>query len=160
MPNRKTHVAIGVSAGSVAAMFAALRNDQEITFGEYVAEVMGGAAGGFIGALAPDILDPPTSPFHRDLGHGAFQASIGAYQFSVHYAAVQEMLRVKADECWASFEREQALGNNGSALLWMLAWTALRSLAGFLVGFAAGYASHLIADSGSKMGLPLIAAGF
>ena len=67
---------------------------------------------------------------------------------------LQTIFRAAADEFAAAaanatndFER---FGNN------LLEWLC-RALAGLVMGVAAGYASHLLLDMGSKRGLPLFA---
>ena len=67
MPNRPTHLAAAVALGTLTAAYKAL----ELSGLQYAAELAGGALGGAVGGLGPDWVDPPTSPFHRGVGHSA-----------------------------------------------------------------------------------------
>ena len=64
-----------------------------------------------------------------------------------HYPEHRALAAAAAANATNDFER---FGNN------LLEWLC-RALAGLVMGVAAGYASHLLLDMGSKRGLPLFA---
>lgn len=80
MPGARTHFKIGCFVGAGYAFFRTLaRQNEEIECGRRTAvdlgEVVGmacvGALTGGLAAGVPDILEPATSPNHRDLFHSA-----------------------------------------------------------------------------------------
>lgn len=149
MPDRETHVAVGMLAGLGAAALAAPRGD--VPQLHVVAELVGGLVGGAIGGRMPDLIEPATSPNHRQIAHsvvtgGAFAlARVADLQAACRERAafnqrVAAALGIEADE------RKDA---DLRAVLWLF-------LAGAILGFAAGYASHLVLDAGTPRGLPLL----
>ena len=147
MPNRATHEAFGAASG---AAFALLRVGDAPT-PQALAEVLGGAVGGWMGGVLPDVLEPATTPNHRELAHSIVAGG------SLTLARLAE---------WQATCRTEAKGCETRALTFALGsdarrraeWDALgwRFLAGLLAGSVAGYASHLVLDAGTAKGLPLL----
>ena len=147
MPNRRTHRAVGLAVGTAAAAYCA-RHDLTPIF---VAELVGGAIGGWIGGITPDVLEPSTSPNHRNVAHSAVAGSavlltgISGWQaFSRHRAEVSYRLSRTPEahpdaRAWAELR----------AVLWGV-------LAGVITGFVAAYLSHLALDATTKRGIPLL----
>jgi membrane-bound metal-dependent hydrolase YbcI (DUF457 family) len=80
MPGWKTHIIIGAATG--AAVNVALQTGRKVLkpqtpfdWGEFF--ICTGAAS--VAALAPDILEPATSPDHRGFFHSVAMAAIVAY---------------------------------------------------------------------------------
>jgi hypothetical protein len=149
MPNRATHARAGAAVGVGAAVYCAREAPTE----QLLAEAVGGLLGGWLGGVMPDVLEPATSPNHRKLAHSAVAggaltlARIAEWQASCRTAADAAASRATAHPLGTS-ERSRA---EWEVLLWRL-------LAGALVGFVAGYASHLALDAGTARGLPLLGA--
>jgi membrane-bound metal-dependent hydrolase YbcI (DUF457 family) len=151
MPNRDTHLAVGIVAGLGAGAIASRRlpsNHQAI-------ECIASAVGGAIGGLAPDVLEPAVSPNHRDLFHSL---AVGGALSAAKIADMQATCRRYAADC----DGRAAAAPVGSdirsneqlkALLWRIA-------AGLLIGFVAGYVSHLALDASTKRSVPLVTRGF
>jgi membrane-bound metal-dependent hydrolase YbcI (DUF457 family) len=147
MPNRSTHALVGALAGGTVA---ASRVTGEATV-EFAAETVGGLIGGWAGGVLPDLLEPATSPHHRQTAHsmvaaGALtMAKVAEWQAACRSAsaAARERASVLPLGCQERNDAELA------AVLWRL-------LAGILVGLVVGYGSHLALDACTPRGLPLI----
>jgi xanthosine utilization system XapX-like protein len=148
MPNRATHEVAGAASG---AAFALLRVcDAPMPYA--LAEVLGGALGGWVGGLLPDVLEPATTPNHRKVAHSVVA---GGTLTLARLAEWQATCRTEAQGC---VTRASGLPL-GSDARRRADWDALvwRFLAGLLAGLVAGYASHLMLDAGTAKGLPLLA---
>jgi membrane-bound metal-dependent hydrolase YbcI (DUF457 family) len=147
MPNRSTHEMAGAISG---AAFALLRVGDAST-SQALAEVLGGAFGGWIGGVLPDVLEPASTPNHRELAHSVV---VGGALTLVRLAEWEATCRTEAKGCDAR-ALMFALGNDARQ---RAEWGALgwRFVAGLLAGLVAGYASHLILDAGTAKGLPLL----
>ena len=150
MANHREHAVAGTISGGVAAAF--LAREQELA--SLLVEAAGGAWTGRLAAALPDIIDPPTSFRHRGIGHGAAPATAGIVALVRRLPQIQERLREEA---------ARQAGAREQAPYWLArtyhlaAEYLLRFLSGAIVGAAAGYASHLVLDAGTPMGLPLFA---
>jgi len=116
-----------------------------------MASALGGAIGGWVGGMAPDVLEPATSGHHRDFAHSV---AGGALFLNPSLFALATQWR----------EKGEALENAASAMddavperenLLFRAF-ALHFAAGALVGFLAGYVSHLVLDATTPRGIPLL----
>jgi membrane-bound metal-dependent hydrolase YbcI (DUF457 family) len=143
MPNCDYHRPVGATVGFGASLALALSAKSPRPGLEAVA----GWFGGWVGGALPDIIDPPTSPRHRAIGHGILTACLGLTFSVVKLRHWQTALRQQAD---ADTARAVAEGR----------WFSFRAtvgyiLTGFLAGVIAGYLSHLAADAFTPSGLPL-----
>lgn len=147
MPNRSTHEL----AGAVSGVALALLRVGDASTSQALAEVVGGAFGGWIGGVLPDVLEPATTPNHRELAHSVV---VGGTLTLARLAEWQATCRSEAKGCDAR-ALTFALGSDARQ---RAEWDALgwRFLAGLLAGVVAGYASHLILDAGTAKGLPLL----
>ena len=151
MPNRSTHVTVGVVAG----MGAGLVTGRSLPSDHQAIHVVFAGIGGGLGGAAPDILEPATSPNHRDLFHsllaggGLGAAWIADWMSDCHRHAAECEGRVLACAVGSPDKSREEM----KALFW-------RALAGLIVGFIAGYASHLVLDAATKRSLPLLTNGF
>ena len=151
MPRRPTHVAAGLTAGLGAGIVSA----RDLPHDEQPLHVVFAALGGVIGGLAPDWLEPGTNPSHRNLFHSLFAA--GGIT-----SAILADLRSSCSQAAAACQCRAELFPIGSTqrsneLLKALIW---RAIAGLVIGFLAGYASHLALDAGTAKSLPLLFNGF
>jgi hypothetical protein len=143
------HVRVGIVGGAAVAGIAAHHAHSNA-----LVEAIGGGVGGWIGARLPDIVDPPTSPCHRSVGHGA-----GPIAAAARYAAECIPRWQKALRTHASVQR--AAGQEADSR-WRRVWHALLEFlclvaSGALLGVAFGYLSHVAMDACTPAGIPVVA---
>lgn len=147
MPNRNAHL-IG---GGVAGLAAGMYSTRNLSADQRQIEIVCAIIGGLIGGAAPDLLEPATSPNHRAAFHSLVMgAGVGAAAMAEWHARCRE----RAAECDARAtslppESPDCRREHSAAFWW-------RVLAGLLVGFLAGYGSHLAMDFTTARALPLI----
>lgn len=152
MSSRREHRDVSIIAGAATALLTTRKNASAY---EVVTEMLGGAVGGNFGGWTPDALEPAIHSHHRDVFHSYTTAAVVTVKSRKHVARWKARLRAKADR----FAAERAASQNWfDKLLLLLAELACRAAAGFLGGIVPGYLSHLVLDSGTPRGLPLIAA--
>lgn len=147
MPDRRTHTMVAVPVGALVALASAPEHQGMAAF----ATLLGGGVGGYIGGAMPDLLEPSTSGHHRDFAHsvagGALLCASPIYALSARW-------REEA----GALERTAGLLRMDSAdrakLVAQAFW--LNLAAGLLVGFLAGYLSHLALDAVTPRSLPLL----
>lgn len=147
MPNRETHIPVALMAGGTAAFICAPDGDDSAK----VLETIGGLAGAYVGGRLPDMIDLPNSPNHRSIGHGIGSAGTSLCLLAERIPEIQNYFRTKATEFKSKAITDdpwKQVSNELFAVLCLLA-------SGAVVGLAAGYASHLALDAGTKAGLPL-----
>lgn len=149
MPNRRTHIAIAFPVGAIAAGYKA----NCLNGLPFLWEVVGGGLGAAAGGIWPDVIDPPTDPNHRCAGH-ALVPAVTAGRVALGWVDVwQNSLRQEADR----IRQLQLLAGDPLLRLVYGAWEiAIRLLAGALVGFMAGWGSHLVLDFGTARSIPLL----
>ena len=150
MPRRKEHINAGMFYGAGFAAISAKNQNSDYP----LLETLGGLAGGYFGGQLPDIIEPATSPRHRDTAHSV-AAGIGIIKMG-HDKLVewQQACRRKANEA-QNLKKVQVSGSLeelGYILLEMF-WLAL---AGAIAGLLAGYISHLMLDFGTPYKICLI----
>ncbi|HLJ87775.1 MAG TPA: metal-dependent hydrolase [Candidatus Angelobacter sp.] len=163
MPNCKTHQWVGALAGGLDACYQA----QGKPHSDAVLETIGGAIGGYVAGMLPDVLEPAVSPWHRDVGHSVTVGG-GVLVLRATLAQWAQQCRDKAQNCSAilmiavpgtnifvpaSVTPFNQLVSSLAELFWKL-------LAGFLNGLSAGYASHLLLDAMTPRGIPLLTTRF
>lgn len=147
MPSRSVHLAVAVPVG---AAFSFSRTGQAIS-NQVALEVVGGAVGGYLGGLCPDVFDPPTTPNHRALAHGLAPAGLGGVVWMSNLDSAQGWLRQQAEQC----RQRRVQAQSPWVAIWFLFVEFLCAVgAGVLAGFVAGYASHLALDSATPRSLP------
>jgi membrane-bound metal-dependent hydrolase YbcI (DUF457 family) len=136
MPNRIVHSSVGVIAGVVPVCLVG----QSLTARENIVIATGGVFGGLLGSILPDIIDLPRSFNHRSIGHS--MCANGTWLFLI-LSRCQEACIDRVQ-----FSKDAAEeGDTLKELFWLF-------LAGFILGFALGYLSHLLLDMTTPMGLP------
>jgi len=150
MSNKRTHQAVGALAGGGLAL--ALSNGQSTP--HQIIEGIGGAISGYGFGCLPDILEPPLSPNHRSLAHGAAPGVALITICARQLESWQSYLRTQADSQAALAEQAQTIVSE----LWHLFLEFLyRLLAGAVAGALGGYGSHLVLDGFSPQSLPPVA---
>ena len=155
MSNRRTHDIVGGVVGGAAAAAAALNANQPL---EYILlEALGGAIVGVAGSRLPDLIEPATSPHHRQTFHSAGTAiSVSAVTF-----AAQAQWAPRLRERAAEYERfSTAATDPFTSFGWWLLSVLCRIGAGAIAGLGGGYVSHLGCDALTPMGIPLLVGGF
>jgi hypothetical protein len=149
MPKRRTHLAVGATAG---VALSALNSLDQNAF-DLVLEVLGGWCGGRAGAALPDILDRPIHPGHRAIAHGVVPVGTALALWIKNLEPLQDNLRGLANR-----HRAQRISAQDplEALGHLLAEWIFRFLAGLVAGFGAGYISHIILDFGTPGCIPLV----
>jgi membrane-bound metal-dependent hydrolase YbcI (DUF457 family) len=150
MPNGKTHVVAGTTAGALVAGFRTRPEDGPAN----LLVVVGGGVGGYITARWPDVFEPANSPHHRKFAHSAttgaaiLQCAIEAVpEWESHWRRVAiEVREQRADPNRTPFEQAILI------VVELLAW----ALVGLFAGLAAGYVSHLALDFVTPASLPLL----
>jgi hypothetical protein len=92
--------------------------------------ILSNILGAYLGARLPDILDPPTSPNHRHVAHGAVNATVAGYFCLNSLGEWQRSLHTRADELnWSRqfLPDEETRSNSAVAELLLLASAAYRS---------------------------------
>jgi hypothetical protein len=151
MPRRPTHI----SAGCISGLAAGILTSKQLPSEHQLLHLVCATIGGTIGGLAPDSVEPALSPHHRSLFHSlalggaASSGLIANWQARCHEAAAACISRAEQSPLGSA----QRSDEETKALLW-------RGVAGLLVGFLAGYLSHLALDAGTSASLPLLVNGF
>lgn len=130
------------------ALYALYHARHESSAGQ-IAELIGGAAGGWLGGVAPDLLEPALHPRHRGVCHSWTTLSVlggVSTEQARHYCRNRAALRTP----------EMNVPSHGppapygaECLIWLI-------LAGLVTGLQAGYVSHLALDARTTFGLPLL----
>lgn len=135
MPNRRTHKL----AGGVTGCLAALAHERGWTRPEdRTAFALGALVGGAAGGVLPDVLDPPTSPNHRQTAHGLLSVGLATLMSREKYRNAVATLLDSAEAETDPLKR----------------WLAFFA-AGIAKGAGPGYWSHLALDGCTPYGLPL-----
>jgi len=150
MPNRKTHVIVGVSTGCIVAEFRA--KDEEPL--PRLLETVSGGVGGYIGSILPDIIEPALSPRHREHFHSVLA---GLLTFGGDSTLANKCITWCRST--AEYYRREQYKNTLTGIqkfFYALIEIVLRILAGMLTGLAYGYMSHLALDAFTPNSLPLV----
>jgi len=140
MPRGIVHKPVGTASGLVAAMvvIGERRSNYNLVL------LLASGLGGWYGGTFPDVLDPPDSPNHRAFFHSV--TCNGGLALSVGKPLVGKLQKL-VDDAYALPD-----SNDGA-----INWDKIVRLfiAGALVGFAAGYASHIALDMLTARSLPI-----
>ena len=147
MPRRTTHEFAGVSLGLLTALVRSRQLPSECQ----LAEAAGGMFGGWLGGVLPDVIEPATSPNHRQFAHSlAAGAGVSLAWFADAQATCREQAAAYAGRANMT---ELSEADRSHARLMMLLW---HFVAGAAVAFVVGYGSHLALDAMTSKGIPLI----
>ena len=147
MPNCRTHTSAGAAAGAGLAAY----HSRHAPPAHQLVEVAGGILGGAWGGRLPDLLEPATSPCHRDVAHSCLTlVAVGA----VTLEEWRRSCRERAED----YRRRlmDSAVTPGTRLLYTIFELFWRFAAGVLTGLQAGYVSHLVLDGCTPSGLPLV----
>ena len=134
MSSRSDHDMAGALVGGLSVFASAMAAGPSPSVGE----VLGGVLSGVVTSRLPDVLEPATHPGHRRVAHSTVVlGATGWAATRLHKTHVA--LAAAAD-------------SETDPLRKFLAQVA----GGATVGAAGGYASHLMLDATTPMGLPLL----
>lgn len=162
MADGVTHKLAGTGSGLILAAYRAKDQCPE----DWIVEVEGGAVGGYVGGILPDILEPAISSWHRGTAHSCVGGATLATCVYRTLSDWETACRRQAQNCRAipmvrtpegtfvagPSDALHQLFSSAAELFWGF-------LAGFLSGFVAGYASHLVLDAATPRSIPLIGSG-
>jgi hypothetical protein len=165
MPGRETHAYVGLASGIGYAAFEA-KGQPTLNV---LAEVAGGALGGYWGGQLPDVFEPAIHSWHRSIAHsGATGAAIVVAARNT-LTDWQAACRKRADDCRAKRDSITMVPHPSQPNLFVPAegqrWEHFaltmqelfwRFLSGFVNGMAAGYVSHLALDAATPRSIPLL----
>lgn len=143
MPKGKEHLRTSSSIGAVGAGVWSHINGDNIW--EVICSTLGGYAGGKAVARLPDIIDPPTSLNHRGIGHGLLPNSAFAKEMKSTFFKLLNAINQFTEE----------LKSIGTFPYLVLALVC-KFVWGMIIGAVFGYSAHLLTDSFTPDGLPLI----
>lgn len=144
MPNRGAHV-VTAGGGGIRAADQGVPAPGELSVASRTAYSGSCVLGAVWGGLAPDRIEPPDHPRHRDRAHSVLVLFLLAALLTVFAKAFEPKLLDAARS-----EEVEAGGPNLKAV-------AYCCLTGAARGFAVGYLSHLGADALAEgEGLPLV----
>jgi len=151
MPGHRVHQVLGVSAAGTVAL---ARSDGLPDVGTVI-YCLSALVGGSVGAALPDTLEPAAHSHHRDVFHSGGAGTsvlVGAVKaggsMGADLRAQAARLRARRLELPAGHPERVGLAFSEYAIY---------ALLGFTVGFAVGYATHVLADMGTPRGVPLLA---
>jgi hypothetical protein len=163
MSDGATHKLTGVGSGAVFAGYRAKGQ----SFENFLAEVAGGAIGGYFGGILPDILEPAISSWHRSVAHSYVSGGTIVVSANAVLSSWEAACRNNAENCQAL---QMIPAPNGAFVvapsdpiqrfLSSLAELFWRLMAGFLNGLVAGYISHLGLDALTPRSIPLLVSRF
>lgn len=137
MPSKPVHVIVGGAAGVAATAYYPV--DSETLNSTWYR--LGGAVGGVLGGMMPDIIDPPRSPNHRAIGHSITANTFGLGSLSV---------LVLGAEPFFSDPIQQAESGENRFLVGLYQF-----FLGLVIGFIGGQVSHLALDMLTPKRLPI-----
>lgn len=140
MPRKEEHIYKGMLLA--VAVGGASAHDQPPT--KAALEIAGSIAGGYVGARFPDVVEPANRPNHWGFAH-SIAAGVGLSVVAIRNGPqLRDGFRAAGDEFFAmqSECRERFL----PWFLCGIGGTLMYLTAGFILGFPAGYASHLGLD--------------
>jgi inner membrane protein len=149
MPNHNEHFIWGAVAGAGYCLSSSLIRGREIS----IAELLGGALSGAVASKLPDSLEPAIHPNHRSTFHSlCFLAGAGVVVLPWMEEKRQRQYQL------ADYARSQANAsvNESDRRYWQQKTLWHEFVAGLFAGLVVGYISHLVADSFTPKGLPIL----
>lgn len=147
MPNRNAHIGIAL----VAQLGIELLQQSGLEDNDRFWDVVGAALGASCGGVLPDILEPALSPEHRQFAHGVLPAVAVACFGQGKYRDGQAALYA-----WANSAPRPGVDTQPGAGQVGLSRCIRFIVAGFFRALPVGYASHLLADAATPLGLPMV----
>ena len=146
MPRIKAHSQAGIATGVVAIPLICWMLESKLSLGEKAA-VIGTC---LLGSCLPDLLEPARSPCHRGLFHSVL-VGVGLF------AGLFQIIAMNSDEravTWTSYNEETVgwfFGQPDSKTP-----PRLNVINILLIALIIGYLLHLVMDSTTPKGLPLL----
>lgn len=151
MPSRRTHASIGAISGLGLAAYRA-KDEQQPS--RIIAESLGGAFGGYIGGILPDIIEPATWPGHRRFAHSLAAGGSVTGTTKIFLPNIEEYFRSKAEQYRVRGPQDAI--NQDTVIPSRVLESAMRFALGFVTGLVGGYVSHLALDAGTSKSIPIV----
>jgi len=136
MPNKDVHVKVGMGVAVAGTSIASIAMHEKLSLQELLVRIMGATIGGYLGARVPDIIDPPSrGPHHRSTGHAIIPNGAA-------YCLLYQYFMASRHKLVDDHSTNKNLFN--------------QFIIGGMDGLVAGQASHLILDSRTPFGLPIV----
>ncbi len=143
MPRIKEHIKTSSSIGAISAgVWSHKHGDNAF---EIICSILGGYVGGKVAAGWPDVIDRPTSPNHRSIGHGILPNFVLVKSQRNNFFVCLNALQKQVDD----FKKNNTLQYIILAFVSKFIW-------GFIIGIVFGYGTHLLTDFSTDRGLPII----
>lgn len=154
MPNAATHKALGAVTGLAAThcCVTPLLRPEEEENGKPALLLTGLAAGG-VGGRIPDLLDPPIHPNHRGLYHSVLAGCVVVGGAILTVKALK-FLYEQTHHTHGTEARPTTTGQGGAKSSGISLKQA--AIGAAVLAVLGAIASHLLADSGTPDGLPLV----
>jgi inner membrane protein len=149
MPNHNEHLIWGAVAGAGYCLLSSSIRGRDISF----SELLGGAISGAVASKLPDVIEPATHPNHRSTFHSmGFLVTTGIVALPWAEQKRQRQYQL------AEYARSQANSpaNEIDRGYWQRKALWHEFIAGLIAGLVVGYISHLVADSFTPKGLPIL----
>jgi hypothetical protein len=156
MPNFDEHVETSSWTGCFVSSIAAFQATDPSLF-QVAWESIGGYVAGGIGGRIADTGDPPWCGDHRDIFHALVPTTAVLVRYTPNLLALQQWCRDQASRA------AQQMGQSPDPLqgfVRLIESATWYFAAGAIVGLPVGHATHLLQDSATPKGLPLICRGF
>jgi len=155
MSNLAEHDEAGIAAGAILSLVLALKSSVRGEEWDVVAQVLGGAVGGKLGSRLPDLIEPPTSSWHRSTAHSLVATAAVATGGVAKGNRLAERLRVAARDA-----RIRGDENPDARAVHTMRRLLNSFGAGVATGMPAGYVSHTLLDAATPRSIPIITKGF
>ena len=153
MPDAQTHGRIGAVAGATASLLVT----KDLPADAKLFVTLGGALAGHAGGKALDALEPAIHSWHRSECHSVAAGTTVIALAVQGEEALRSTLLPRAAKLRAS--RLALPEDHPDRLSLWLREIGMYMAYGAIVGFAAGYTSHLLLDGGTDRGIPLLSQG-
>ncbi len=151
MPDRRTHRVLGAGASVGVAV---------IQWGEFpeIGKLLYGlsaCAGGLVGGVLPDVLEPALHSHHRDVFHSLFAG--GGIVAVGSQSAKTFGTELRAEAARLRSLRLAQPQEDPKRLVLSLRECLIYTVLGFSLGLTVGYTTHVVADMATPRGVPLVA---
>lgn len=155
MSNLAEHDEVGTLMGGLVALVLAARASQPGEGLDVLVQTLGGLVGGKLGSRLPDVIEPPTSSWHRSTAHSlAVTTAVGTVGVAKCDALAQQLRSAGRDA------RERAEQSPDSAASYEALRLLNNFLAGVVMGAPGGYVSHTLLDASTPRSIPFLTKGF
>lgn len=147
MPNRNDHIKYALGVQSLIEIFRSSR----LSGDDRSWDIAGALLGATFGGVLPDLLEPASSPNHRQFAHGVLPAMAVAWFGRGEHQKGCDVLYAWANAAPRPGDLAVLFNSQNETPRWLRF-----VIAGFFRAVPNGYATHLVADATTPRGLPLL----